>query len=62
MKSKANNHLIHANHGAMSWYRGVNKTLSLLSLSYCLCVLACIYLCIPTFSLFTEGVRRGENM
>ena len=62
MKSKANYHLIHANHGAMSWYRGVNKTLSLLSLSYCLCVLACICLCIATFSLFTEGVKRGENM
>ena len=62
MKSKAINHLIHANHRAMCWYRGVNKILSLLSLSYCLCLLACICFCIPTFSLFTEGVKRGENM
>ena len=54
MQSKAINHLIHANSGAMSWYRGVNKTLSLSSLSYCLYVLAHkhVYVCACQHSVY----------
>ena len=64
MQSKAINHLIHANSGAMSLYRGVNKTLSLSSLNYCLYVLAHkhLYVCACQHTLFAEGVKRGENM
>ena len=54
IQSKAINHLIHANSGAMSWYRGVNKTLSLSSLSYCLYVLAHkhVYVCAYQHSVY----------